>query len=300
MKTNWMARLLALAAGAALLAPAARAELSDNMHQAKNGDHTTVLHRVPGSPTAFTYRTFGGHAFSTDFDGSPWAYHPHGAYSAKKNPKGQACDWTANAGKPGNYYGIVTKDGKGKGDPIIQGSSDPAPGFYVSPSALQDTSKASKDPARNVDAVHVDYISLPGELFKGKSPVVSKGDFATVINWKTQKVVHAIVGDVGPGHKIGEGSARLGADLGISTTEIQGSGKDARCLHKEKDGSPDVVWIVYPKTKHSPAWPVSASAIQSEGEKRFEAAGGLEKVKDWFPAAAVQASAKPKAKGKKH
>jgi Fungal chitosanase of glycosyl hydrolase group 75 len=63
-----------------------------------------------------------------DADGSPHAYHPNGS------PPG--LDYLANAGKPGNWYGIVTDNQKASGNPVVQGSSDPAPGFYISSTAL--------------------------------------------------------------------------------------------------------------------------------------------------------------------
>lgn len=38
----------------------------------------------------------------------------------------------ANAGRPDNWWGIVTRHG----EPVIQGANDPAPGCYVSTTSL--------------------------------------------------------------------------------------------------------------------------------------------------------------------
>src|SRR6185436_16558384 len=81
-----------------------------------------------------------------DGDGAPNCY----------SPDNKGLDYLANAGKPGNWYGIVTDS---NGNPIIQGPNDPYPGFYVSPTALQDKSKNRTDPNRYVDSTKIRYIS---------------------------------------------------------------------------------------------------------------------------------------------
>ncbi|MEO8354092.1 MAG: hypothetical protein ABI680_20380, partial [Chthoniobacteraceae bacterium] len=77
---------------------------------------------------------------SIDADGSPHAYH-------KDSEKG--LDHLANAGRPGNWWALATaKNGK----PVVQGPNDPAPGFYVSTTALEDSARAQGDPGRYVDS----------------------------------------------------------------------------------------------------------------------------------------------------
>src|SRR6478672_11415462 len=84
-----------------------------------------------------------------DADGSPRAYHP-------VSDSGQ--DALRNAGKKGNWYGIITgKDG----EPILQGKNDPAPGFYISCTSLQDPSRSVSDPLRYVNSDSIPYIVLP-------------------------------------------------------------------------------------------------------------------------------------------
>src|SRR5258708_7102128 len=97
-----------------------------------------------------------------DCDGAFSAYHPptiRHPFSGK--PPG--ADDLRNAGRAGNWYGVVTDTGLRSGRPIMQGPSDPCPGFYVSQTALSDHSRGVRDPRRYVDALSVPYISLPGD-----------------------------------------------------------------------------------------------------------------------------------------
>jgi hypothetical protein len=69
-------------------------------------------------------------------DGSPRAYH--------RDPK-LGLDFLANAGSTGRWGGLVTDS---KGEPVVQGENDPAPGYYVSLTSLQDRTKRPTDPHR--------------------------------------------------------------------------------------------------------------------------------------------------------
>src|ERR1700712_2238445 len=60
-------------------------------------------------------------AFMIDADGSPRAYH--------KDDK-KALDYLSNGGEPGNWWALVTDTHEPSGTPLVQGPSDPAPGYY--------------------------------------------------------------------------------------------------------------------------------------------------------------------------
>jgi hypothetical protein len=81
--------------------------------------------------------------FALDADGTYRAYHLNGR-------SGLEC--LHNAGRPGNWWALITDNGRPNGHPVIQTANDPAPGFYVSITSLQDPSRARKDPRRYVDA----------------------------------------------------------------------------------------------------------------------------------------------------
>src|SRR5512146_210706 len=139
----------------------------------------TVVYRAE---LAFTWTS----GMAVDADGCPRCYAPHGSGL-------QGLDALGNAGKPGDWFAVITDNGKPDGQPIVQGDDDPAPGFYVSPTALGDHSKASSDPRRYVDANAVPYVSVPPEL---RRLGVGLGDVA-LVEYRDQWSA-ALVADVGP------------------------------------------------------------------------------------------------------
>lgn len=143
-----------------------------------------------------------------DADGCPRAYHPDNV----------GLDWLANAGKPGDWYGLVCDD---KGKPIVQGAGDPAPGYYMTETAYSDPVRHRNDPRKYVDSQHVPYIAIPPILEKYG---VKLGDLCMVV-YKDKRCA-AIVADIGPRSKIGEGSMALAMALGINASPKNG-GVDA-------------------------------------------------------------------------
>jgi len=143
---------------------------------------------------------------SIDADGSPQAYHPDSA---------SGLDRIANAGKPGNWFGIAV--GR-NGQPFIQGVDAPAfskftEGFYVSTTALvADKTRLGNDPRRYTNSETVPYIVVPGAF------VVSGllGKKCVVTNTANGMSCDAIVADIGPRDSIGEGSIALAKSLGIN------------------------------------------------------------------------------------
>lgn len=139
-----------------------------------------------------------------DGDGAPDCYHPD-------SKSGR--DFLANAGKPGNWWGLVTVAGQ----PVVQGPADPCPGFYVSPTSLVDRGRAITDPRRYVDSSKVPYLAVPPEL---RTLGVGLGDVAWV-EYRGQGCA-AIVADTGPRGKLGEGSIALARQLGIPESPRNG------------------------------------------------------------------------------
>lgn len=137
-----------------------------------------------------------------DADGSPHAYHP-------KSSKG--LDALANAGRPGNWWGIAT-DRNGK--PFVQGPDDPAPGFYISTTAYEFATLAKNNPHRYLDSETIPFIVVEGFIRRRAKGVVL-GAAAQVTNLDNGKSVKAIVGDLGPLYKIGEISIAAARAIGI-------------------------------------------------------------------------------------
>lgn len=140
-------------------------------------------------------------------DGSPNAYGP---------PSRPGIDYLANAGGPGNWYGVVTDDGTKSGNPVVQGPSDPSPGRYVSATALSNPAYPRTNPRRYVDAEKVPFAALPPELAK-LAPVGS-----LVKMERNGRSVWGLVADVGPRGKVGELSVAAAAALGIPSSPKSG------------------------------------------------------------------------------
>jgi hypothetical protein len=174
-----------------------------------------------------------------DADGSPRAYHP---------VSDSGSDNLANAGHKGNWWGIVTE----KDEPVIQGKDDPAPGFYVSCTSLQDALKKISDPARYVNSDSIPYIVLPNN--KTLLAEIQMGDIARVKNLRNGKFAYAICADVGSKDKIGEGSIKLAKLLDVPSSPRKGGIADS------------IYYIVYPGSGSGK--PLTVHAIDSIGTAR--------------------------------
>jgi hypothetical protein len=190
-----------------------------------------------------------------DADGSPHAYHPISSkgLDSLENAKDQN----------GRFVGIALKPNN---EPAVQGDDDPAPGFFVSTTSLEDTSKASTDPARYVDSETIPFIVLPGHLPGG----AKLGDFAVLIHAGANKPpCFAICGDIGPTHKIGEASIAAAHALGIPSSPRTG-GTEAKLIQ----------YILFVGSGNGR--PRSLAEINEEGAKLFADWGGMTRVSQAF------------------
>src|SRR6266446_7668301 len=140
--------------------------------------------------------------------------------------KGKTLDVLANAGGPGNWYGVVTDTGEEDGRPIVQGSGDPCPGAFVSATSLHLPGKDGKplprsSPFKYVDSATVPFVVVPPMIIKGVAGVVM-GCRAVVTNTKNNQSVEAVVADGGPSNKLGEISLAcakaIGGPAGVGST----------------------------------------------------------------------------------
>jgi hypothetical protein len=186
-----------------------------------------------------------------DADGSPHAYH-------RINSKGLDSLENAKDGN-GRFVGIVVDH---NGEPVVQRDEHPAPGFYVSTTALQDPSKAPTDPARYVDSETVPYIVLPGGMPGG----ARLGDFAVLVHPSGNvPPCFAICADIGPHHKIGEASIAAAKQLGIPESPRTG-GTDAKVIR----------YIVFAGSGNGQAR--TLYEINEAGARLFEEWGGMERL----------------------
>jgi Fungal chitosanase of glycosyl hydrolase group 75 len=212
----------------------------------------TKVRRFSDDSSIFFFRA----GLAIDADGAPHAYHPD------DDP---GLDYLENAGHPGDWWALVTDTGEPDGAPIIQGSHDPAPGFYISMTTLEDQSKKRTDPKHYVDAEAIPFFVLPGNKKFG----TKLGDFGFVVNSANGKSCGCVFADTGPVDELGEGSIALAKALGVDASP--------------KDGGVDdgLAYVVFPSS--GPGWPSSTDEIQKKATKLFKDWGGMAKIKQGLP-----------------
>jgi Fungal chitosanase of glycosyl hydrolase group 75/D-alanyl-D-alanine carboxypeptidase len=190
-----------------------------------------------------------------DADGAPRAYNSNNAI---------ALDYLANAGRPGNWWALVTD---ADGNPLVQDANDPAPGFFISTTTLTNPGTDAKKPAHFIDASTIPFLVLPGRRytrFTSTKPI-RLGDLGAVYNRKNGKQSFAIFADTGPAAEIGEGSIALANALGLNGNPKHG-GTDVK----------DIVYVVFPGSGTGGGMP--AAQIDAKAKPLFEEWGGLARI----------------------
>lgn len=143
------------------------------------------------------------HGMTVDVDGAPNAYGPPG-----KPALDNAIDahYLERADEP--IVGYLLDE---KHRPVVQGSKDPFPGYYISQTAFTDPANPNeRDPRSYVDARNINYV-VRGNYAQRHG--VKVGDFVAVYSRRTHRAVFGIVGDTG-NPSGDEGSLHLLQDLG--------------------------------------------------------------------------------------
>lgn len=150
-------------------------------------------------------------------------------------------DFLANAGGPGNWFGVVTDTGKKDGKPVKQTATGPAPGAFVSATSYRFPERARIDPLAYVDAASVPYIVLPGH-WRAQAIGVVLGCKATVKDIKTGKILEASgVLDFGPKAKLGEASIACAKFFGVPPSPKHGGTQEKRFIYTFFPGIPAVI-----------------------------------------------------------
>ncbi len=185
-----------------------------------------------------------------DADGSSQAYGPNNS----------GLDWTANAGYPGNWWGIVTD---ASGNPIIQGPSDPFPGLYVSTTSLINSAYSSTNTLHYVNSSTIPFFVLPSAVTSSNG--ITIGDIGFVYNTTNGKGCYAIFADGGPAGKLGEGSMYLATQLGINSSPKTGG-----------TSSGIIDYIVFPGSGFGQGTIPSITQIKAIGSAKMKKVGGIE------------------------
>jgi Fungal chitosanase of glycosyl hydrolase group 75 len=198
---------------------------------------------------AFVYEA----GMAIDADGAPRAYHPNDRLGL---------DTIKHAGYPGNWWALETEDGKPSGRPVVQGPSDPAPGYYISMTALSDPGNTNeRDPRRFVDAASIPYVVLPPVGLKH----ARLGDFATIVNRRNGKIQGGIVADESASNlKMGEGSIALANALGVDSNARSGGIENG------------IAYVIYPGSGNGR--PRALGEILSAARRNFQAWGGVKQL----------------------
>ncbi len=206
-----------------------------------------IVEQDDGSVTFSSGATIDGDGANGQFGGEP-CYAP-------SSYQGGTLDYVANAGSPGDWYGVVTDTNHSSGNPIIQGPSDPCPGAYVSSTSLSLPGKNGEhlpysSPFKYVDSATVPFIVVPPLIIDGVAGVVM-GCRAVVTNTATGQTTEAVVADSGPRNHLGEISVACAKAIGVPVGgrhPADGGGADSPSIHYQLfPGVPAVVnGVTYP------------------------------------------------------
>jgi hypothetical protein len=235
--------------------------------QSSKERHVTMSLSVPAGMKIFLQRIGTSSIYQTNKNGSVYVFKAgmnidtDGAFTAYHPHPGKGLNNLENAGRPGNWWGIVTHNTKRSGKPVVQVSTDPAPGYYVSGTSLQDATKENNDPTRYVNSEDIPFFVLPGN---SQIPA-TMGDFGYVVNMNTSLSSGCVFADVGPDRKIGEGSIALAEAVGIPS-DPRGEGTNDK-----------MIYVVFTDT--SQGWPVDKAYIDSHSTQLFEQWGGMQRLR---------------------
>jgi Fungal chitosanase of glycosyl hydrolase group 75 len=166
---------------------------------------------------------------NVDSDGDPLSYAP--------GNRGK--DWTADAGQPGDWWGVACdKDGI----PYVQDGKSPAQpnvGMYISTTSYEWPEYPVNDVRRYVDAETVPFIVFPEQIRSMIGPIVL-GCAAQVTKGHGTPIA-AVVADFGPSTHAGEASEAMCIGLGVNPSPRTGGDSNPIYLYECFPGRPAVV-----------------------------------------------------------
>lgn len=170
--------------------------------------------RVRGQPVILnddgSVSFLGG--MTIDADGGRTTYAPRGSGL-------KALDYLENAGRPGNWYGLVTDS---QGNPVVAKS-----GYYVSPTTYERKQYSVTNPQRYLDPDTEFFAVFPGPLRRLVKPIVL-GCKVVIEDLKTGKSEVGVAGDAGPATHLGEASIAFAIFFGIDPSPKWGGTDDKR------------------------------------------------------------------------
>ena len=161
--------------------------------------------------------TFIG-GMTIDADGGRRTYAP-------RKSKLPALDYLANAGEPGNWYGLVCN---GLGEPVVAPS-----GYYISPTTYRRRVDESGnpisifDPRAYLDPETEFFAVFPGPMRRLVRGVVL-GCQVVIQDLQSSKELLAVAGDAGPATHLGEASIECAKYFGVPWSPKDGGTDEKR------------------------------------------------------------------------
>ena len=244
---------------------------------------TVQVFRDPGSKAiAFASQ------MQVNTDGAPDSYHPDDTgitHICNGVSVGPACTWKASClpefkqAKAEHFRGptkicffAMATDANGL--PIIQGGTDPKPGYFVSTTALHQPGENIRTPQAQLDSNTVPFAVIPGTWQTSGKPGPRLGDFGVAYRRSNGKSAFFVIGDTGPRNKLGEGSVALHQALGNDPFMLRFGVRRAR----KGIGDRDVLYVVFPNSAQ-PNLRLDAASIERFASPLLDRFGGIERLK---------------------
>ena len=215
--------------------------------QAQQDAHGNVEENHPGTMEAGGSYNVGqpdqatlgpGHTYSgaaaIDYDGDPHAYAPPGSGLVGD-------DNLANAGHPGNWWGVETDNGRPDGNPVVGPD-----GYYISTTSAkfaQDSNGVGYESSSGtyLDASTTNYVALPTDSRGVTSDGAHVGDYVMVTNNSTGQSTWAVFGD-------SRGSNSDGLEMSAATASAVGVGYNT---HGTTNNAGNITYTVYPGSRNT-------------------------------------------------
>jgi hypothetical protein len=221
-------------------------------------------------------------------DGAPDSYHPDDigiTHICNGVSVGASCTWKADClpefrqAKTEGFRGptricFFAMVADANGVPLIQGSGDPKPGFFISTTALRQPGIPADKPAAYLDSNEIPFVVIPSTWQTQAYQGLGLGDYAAVFRKSTRALSFAIVGDLGPRKKLGEGSVALHLALGNDPFQTRNGVRRAR----KGIAGRDVVYLLFPGSRKT-GEPTPKESIVQEGRRLLEEFGGEAKLR---------------------
>ena len=165
------------------------------------------------------------------------------------------------------FFAMVTDD---DGVPVVQQKGVPKPGYFVSTTTFTQPGVSKNTQQAYLDSNEIPFVVIPSQWQRNKFQGVQLGDFAVVVRKTTGDMSFAVVGDLGPRTKLGEGSVALHQALGNDPFVKRPDGNIRAWIGISPH---DVVYVIFPGSRKSGKL-MTRALIDQEGRTHLARFGG--------------------------